>query len=215
MDITHIGHASFRLRGKKATLITDPFDPDMLGLKFPKTESDIVTISHEHRDHNYKEGISGEKIIFIEGPGEYEVLGVKVIGMSTYHDDNHGLERGKNNIYRIDMDEISVVHLGDLGHKLDEKAVEILNGIDILMVPVGGIYTISPVIAALIVSQLEPSIIIPMHYLIDRMNKEKFGQLADVGLFLKEMGKEGVIPMAKLSITKDKIPVEQTVVVLE
>src|SRR3989344_1314972 len=174
MEITHIGHASFRLRGKKAILITDPYDPAMVGLKFPKTEADIVTISHPHGDHNYKEGISGEKLIIIEGPGEYEVKSVKIIGIPTYHDEVRGGERGKNTIYRIDMDEISIAHLGDLGHKLDDTTIEVLNRIDVLMIPVGGYYTISSAIAVQVVSQLEPSIIIPMHYLTDRMNKENF-----------------------------------------
>lgn len=214
MDITYLGHSSFKLRGKSATLVTDPFNPEMLGLKFPVVAADIVTISHNHADHNYFTAVGGVPVI-VSGPGEYEVKGVNIIGVSTYHDNSNGRERGKNTVYRINMDGISLVHCGDLGHKLSDKDKEIFSGCDVLMIPVGGFYTITVKDASEIVTQLEPGIVIPMHYKLPS-TKQKIGEnLAEVGVFLKEMGKEGIQSQPKLNITKDKLPPEMTVVVLE
>lgn len=214
MDIIHLGHSSFKIKGKKATIITDPFNPQMVGIKFPKNDANIVTISHNHEDHNFLDGIAGEAIV-VQGPGEYEIKGVKIIGIPSFHDDKNGQERGKNTIYHIEVDDITIAHLGDLGHKLGDSATELLNGVDILMIPVGGIYTINPAVAVQIITLLEPRIIIPMHYLTKALNSENFGKLEEVTSFLKEIGKDGTVPIPKLSISKDKIGAEPTVVVLE
>ncbi|MBI4990900.1 MBL fold metallo-hydrolase [Candidatus Gottesmanbacteria bacterium] len=214
MEITYIGHSSFKLRGKSGTLVSDPFNPASLGSKFPKVEADVVTISHGHDDHNYSGGVSGSPLI-IAGPGEYEVKGIKIIGVPSFHDNENGKERGENTIYRIEIDGISVVHLGDLGHKLDDKSLEILDGVDILLIPVGGVYTISAPIAAEVISQLEPKIVLPMHYNTKLHNQKIFSNLSGVDVFLKEMGKEDTKPIPKLSVTKDRLPTELTVVVLE
>lgn len=214
MEITHLGHSSFKVRGKRATLVTDPFDPEFISLKFPKVEASVVTVSHEHGDHNFTKGVGGEPTI-IDGPGEYEVAGIKIMGLSSFHDDKRGEERGKNTVYYIEMDKVSLAHLGDLGDKLDDAVSEILNGVDVLMIPVGGFYTISPVTAVEIITKLEPSIIIPMHYRPVGTRNETLAKLEPVSTFLKEMGKENVTPEPKLSISKDKIPGEATVVVLE
>lgn len=214
MDIVHLGHSSFKIRGKKATLITDPFDPNLVGLKFPKTEADIISISHHHKDHDYISGVSSANIV-IDGPGEYEIKGVKITGIQTFHDQNDGADRGKNVIYKIEMDNITIAHLGDLGHKLNDAVSELLNGVDILIIPVGGYFTIDATIASQIITALEPAITIPMHYLTGGMNKQEFSQLAELPVFLKEIGKEDIIPLNKLSITKDKISAEPQVVVLE
>lgn len=214
MDIIHLGHSSFKIKGKKATIITDPFNPQMVGIKFPKNEANVVTVSHNHEDHNFVEGVSGDAIV-VQGPGEYEIKGVKIIGIPSFHDDKNGQERGKNTIYHIEADDITIAHLGDLGHKLGDSAIEFLNGVDVLMIPVGGIYTINPATAAAIITSLEPSIIIPMHYLQKGMNTDTFGKLDEVSSFLKELGKDSTVPIPKLSISKDKIGAESTVVVLE
>lgn len=214
MEITSLGHSCFKLRSRSATLITDPFNPKMLGVKLPSLSADIVTISHQHEDHNNLEAIEGHPVL-IAGPGEYEVKGVRILGISSYHDQESGKQRGKNIVYRILMDGISLVHCGDLGHKLDDRQIELLEGVDILMIPVGGVFTVSPQIAAEIASKLEPEIIIPMHYNNPKISQEHFGSLSCVGVFLKEMGKESVASQTKLVITKDKLPAETTVIVLE
>lgn len=214
MEIVHLGHSSFKLRGKSTTIVTDPFDPSMVGLRFPKIEAEIVTVSHDHHDHNFIGAVSGSPVI-INGPGEYEVKGVDIIGINSFHDEKEGSERGRNTVYLIKIDGISVVHLGDLGHKLDDKQREILSGCHILMIPVGGFFTISAFEASQVVSQLEPTVIIPMHYNTPELNQKVFSKIAGVDDFLKEMGKESIIPQPKINITKDKLPVETTIVVLE
>ncbi len=214
MEIIHLGHSSFKLRGKSATLVTDPFDPAMLGLKFPKVEADIVTISHDHHDHN-NSGIVGGTPIIVSGPGEYEIKKVKIIGVRTYHDEANGEKRGGNTIYHIEMDGLSIVHTGDLGHKLGEQEIELLDGVDILLVCVGGTYTIDANEAAALVSKLEPRIIIPMHYRENSGDQRFYKDLSPVGDFLKQMGKSDIAPVVKLTVTKDKLPAEPTIVVLE
>src|SRR3989344_5861765 len=214
MEIQYIGHSSFKIRGKNASVVCDPYDPQFTGLKFPKISAEIVTISHNHGDHNNSEGVS-DKTLVISGPGEYEVKGVKVVGLSTYHDGKEGKERGKNTIYRIDIDKISPVHLGDLGHKLTDSQIDSLGTVDILLIPVGGVYTLNPAEAAVVVSQLEPKVIIPMHYKRKELDEKTFAGLADLNLFLKELGKTDIAPLPKYTTTREKLPSEATVVVLE
>lgn len=141
MDIYYLGHSSFKIKGKNAIIITDPFDPKMLGLKFAATEADIVTISHDHADHNYLGQINGTPII-IKGPGEYEVKGIKIYGFNTYHDDKKGQDRGNNTIYQFTIEALNLLHLGDLGHKIKPEMIEGLKTPDVLFIPVGGYYTI-------------------------------------------------------------------------
>ncbi len=210
MDIVWFGQACFKIKGKNATIIIDPFDPEFVGLKIPKEYSDIVLISHQHEDHNFPKEISGEPKIF-SGPGEYEVKGVTITGIASFHDKTQGSERGKNTIFHILMDALNIVHLGDFGQaSLTEEQIEAINTADILLIPVGGVYTIDGKEAVGIIAALEPKIIVPMHYGMDGL---KFN-LDSVDKFLEEMGAEGVNPQPKLSITKDKLPEEPMVVVL-
>lgn len=215
MDIISLGHSSFKLRGKAASVVTDPFTGDSVGIPFPKaTASDIVTVSHWHDDHNAVSLVEGSPFV-ISGPGEYEIKGIGIVGMGVYHDDVKGARRGKNTIYRIEIDGISLVHLGDLGHELSASEVDSLDGVDVLFVPTGGVYTIDPAQAAKVVHEIEPTIVIPMHYMAAGMNQKIFAGLVGVDAFLKEMGKTEVVPQSKLSITKDKLPEEMQIVVLQ
>lgn len=195
-------------------MVTDPFGT-MVGLPFPKhTTAAIVTLSHDHEDHNAAELIEGNPFV-VRGPGEYEVKGVGIVGVGVFHDEAGGTKRGKNTMYRIELDGISIVHLGDLGHELSSAHVDSLDGVDILLVPVGGFYTIDAVTAAKVVGEIEPSIVIPMHYLVSGLDQKAFGSLTGVDAFLKEMGKTDVNPQSKLTITKEKMPEEMQVVVLQ
>lgn len=208
MDIYWYGQACFKLKGKNAIVVIDPYDPNFTGLKAPKDLlADVTLITHDHRDHN---NASGSQMKFSE-PGEYEIGGVVVTGISSFHDNTNGSERGKNIIFHLMFDGLNIVHLGDLGQsRLTEEQVAQIGQTDILLIPVGSVYTIDSKQASEIVSQLEPKIIIPMHYKIDGLKFE----LEGVDKFLKEMGAEGVTPMPKLSITKEKLPDEPMVVVL-
>ncbi len=210
MDITWYGQACFKLKGKSATVVIDPFDPNFVGLKLPKDLSaDVVLKTHDHADHNYFAGVSGDPVK-ISGPGEYEIKGVAINGVGVYHDKQNGEERGKNTVYNLSIDNLNVVHVGDLGHQFTQEQLEEIGNCDILMIPVGGVFTIDAKDAAEVIAQLEPSIIIPMHYYLDGL---KF-QLDPVDKFLKEMGVEKVEPQPKLVITKDKLPEEPQVIVL-
>ena len=211
MEISFLGQAAFRLKGKTTTVVTDPFDPEFVGLKFPKVEADIVTISHDHKDHNSALSVEGTPFL-IQGPGEYEIKETAVVGVRGWHDDKDGGERGTNTLYNITIDGLKVAHLGDLGQKeLTQNQVELLGTVDILLIPVGSVYTIDASSAAKITAQLEPKIIIPMHYFLPGL---KF-QLDPVDKFLKEMGQEEVNREVKLVITPDRLPEEPKVIVLE
>ncbi|MDO8429522.1 MAG: MBL fold metallo-hydrolase [Candidatus Daviesbacteria bacterium] len=164
MDIYWYGQSCFKIKGKSATVFIDPFDPDKFGLKLPKdVDSDLVLSTHDHPDHNNFSAISGEPLR-VSGPGEYEKSGVSVLGVGTYHDETKGAERGRNTVFNLMIDGINVVHLGDLGHMLDEVQVSEIGNVDILLLPVGGVYTIDGEVAAKVVAQLEPKIVVPMHY---------------------------------------------------
>lgn len=190
MEIVYLGHSSFRLssagKSAKVNVVTDPFDPAMVGLKFSKVEADIVTVSHSHPDHNKSDQIVGVRKV-IDGPGEYEIGGVSFIGVSSFHDGEKGAARGKNTIYVIEMDGLRVAHLGDLGHELTESQLAEMGDIDVLLIPVGGEYTINSEQAAAITKSIEPNIVIPMHYKVPGM-LESFNNLEGVEAFVSKMG---------------------------
>lgn len=213
MDIKYLGHSSFFIKGNQAKLVTDPFDPKMTGMKFPKTEADIVTVSHQHKDHNYLAGISGSPLI-ITWPGQYEKMGMRVYGFKSYHDKKQGAERGENTLFRIE-DDLSLLHCGDLGLVPDDKFLDEVGEVDILMVPVGGESSIEPSEAVELVKKIEPSIVIPMHYNHPGLNQEIFEKIAPLSEFLKKIGAEGVTPVQKLTVKKDELEEEMKVVVME
>lgn len=216
MEITYLGHSSFKLKGKDATVITDPFDKKV-GFAYPSVTGDIVTSSHDHFDHAsisaVKPTTKREKPFVISSPGEYEILGVSVFGYPSYHDDKQGAERGKNTIYAIVIDGITVVHLGDLGHTLDEHFIERLGTVDVLLCPVGGHFTIDDKTAVEIIQEIEPSYVIPMHYKTDAHDDKAFGELSTVADFEKEFGVT-VEPVKSISMTLGSMPEQTTLVVL-
>lgn len=193
-------------------VVTDPFDKAMVGIKYPKTEADIVTISHSHRDHNFSEGISGEPFV-ISLPGEYEVKGVSIFGLPSVHGGKSESEGGSNNLYIISAEGIKICHLGDLGALPDSQTLEEISGVDVLMIPVGGTYTFGPAEAAEAINKIEPRFVLPMHYGLPEV-KELLA-LAPLEEFLKEMGAAAAEKLEKLSISKDKLPQETKVVLLE
>ena len=208
MEITWLGHSCFRIKGSQASIITDPYAPD-LGYSLGKPAASIVTVSHQHPSHNYAEGVGGEPKL-VRGPGEYEIGGVLIIGIATFHDDEKGSVRGKNTIYLMEVDGVSICHLGDLGHVLTTEQVEELGDVDVLLLPVGGVSTIDASMAAEVIRQLEPQAVIPMHYKTPAISRP----LDPVEKFLKEMGKEMEEPRPKLSVTKSTLPLGTQVFVL-
>ncbi len=221
MHIIWHGQACFeiiasRQKGEQVSIWIDPFGPEV-GLRPPQISGDIVLITHNHFDHNNKKAVkglpagkSGEPFI-IEGPGEYELKGIFVQGIFSWHDNSQGAERGANTIYTIEAEEMRLCHMGDFGQKeLSEEQLEEMGDIDILMMPVGGVYTVGGQEAAKIIAQLEPRIVVPMHYALPGLKVK----LDKVDKFLAEMGAKSVEPQPKLLIKKKDLPQEETKVVV-
>ena len=207
MEISWLGHSCFQLRGKNVTLITDPFSPQ-LEHSLGKINAPIVTISHNHPGHNFTGGVDGDPRV-VRGPGEYEISDVLITGVASYHDNKHGQELGRNTIYVIHMDDLIVCHLGDLGHILQEEQLEEVADADVLLIPIGGQHTINATQAAEVISQVEPHIVIPMHY------SPSIGDVPNpLDKFCREMGIEALNPQPKLSITRSALPAETQVVIL-
>ncbi|MCL2150439.1 MAG: MBL fold metallo-hydrolase [Dehalococcoidia bacterium] len=210
MEITYLGHSCFKIRGKQATIVTDPYGPET-GYGLGKAAANIVTVSHDHPDHNYASGVGGDPRI-ISRPGEYEVAGVLIIGIPTFHDNEKGAKRGKNTVFALEADELSLCHLGDLGHPLTDDQLEAIGRVDVLMVPVGGVYTIGASSAAALVRQMDPRIVLPMHYRTPTSGPQ---DLDPVQIFLHEMGIHEVAPQAKLNVTKNNLPLLMQVIQME
>jgi len=209
MEITWLGYSCFRLKGSTATVITDPCPPE-LGYSLGKQAARIVTVSHQHPGHSYVQGI-GEAPKVIASPGEYEIGNTLVIGVPTFHDKENGHQFGKNTVFVIEMDDLTICHLGDLGHPLTSQQVEDAGNIDLLLVPVGGVSALNGSGAAEVVRQLEPKVVVPMHYRTPALKKE----LEPVDRFLKEMGVKDATPRPKLSLTRSSLPENTQVLVLE
>lgn len=201
MIITWYGQSCFKVQSGQDTVVIDPFDKS-IGLTPPKFEAQLVLSTHEHPDHNNISTIKGDYFV-IDGPGEYEYKGIRVNGIRSYHDNEEGKERGLNTIYVIRFEDILLAHLGDLGQeKLNETQIETIGDVDILMVPVGGNFTIDGEKALDIINQIEPRIAIPMHYKVKGLKPK----LESVDGFLKAIGKTDLSPEEKLTIKKKDLP---------
>jgi L-ascorbate metabolism protein UlaG (beta-lactamase superfamily) len=207
VEITFLGHSCFRLRGKDVTLITDPYQSPP-GRSPIKASADIVTISHDHAGHNNAAAIGGQPKL-ITGPGEYEIRGVLVSGVASFHDAASGAHRGGNTIYVIQMDDLRLCHLGDLGHVLNTQQVDEIGTVDILFIPARG-RVLDMVKTAEVISQIEPTIIVPMHY-----EATDEAGLASIEKFCHEMGVRQIVPQPKLTVARSTLPQETQVVVLD
>ncbi|OGO17437.1 MAG: hypothetical protein A2Z02_05060 [Chloroflexi bacterium RBG_16_48_7] len=208
MDINWLGHSCFKIKGKEAVLVTDPCSPQT-GYALGKVKADIVTVSHNHPGHSYLDGLEGEYKV-IKSPGEYELKGVFVTGIATHHDKVDGQERGNNNVYVIEIDGITICHMGDIGHLLSSKIIEDIGSVGILLLPVGGLSTIDSTVAAEMVRTMSPRIVIPMHYKTAAVSRE----LEPVDKFLKKLGINESVSQPKLSINKSTFTESTQVIVL-
>lgn len=210
MDISYLGHSSFRIKTKTGAVVTDPFSKSS-GLTPPSVNADIVTVSHQHDDHNSLKGVSGTtrrpQPFVISEPGEYEVEGISIFGYPTFHDETKGEERGENVIYLIQAEGLRLLHLGDLGHPLSASLIEELGSIDILMVPVGGVYTIGVKEALEVIDSISPSMVIPMHYRTEK-HSAQFDNLAtlkdfkDAAELEARLVEDNKLKVDKLSLTE-------------
>ena len=201
MLITYYGHSLFAMETMKGyTIITDPYDQSV-GYPMGRLSGDVVTVSHEHHDHNNLGLIDGDPII-IRGEGTYKPLpGVRIIGYPSFHDGEQGERRGRNTLFLIEADGLRVLHLGDLGHLLPQKLNNDIGRVDVLMIPVGGFYTIDAQQAESICQSILPSIIIPMHY---RTEKSANLPISPVEDFLRLLHAEPS-PMPLLRVTRDDL----------
>ncbi len=208
MNITWYGQSCFKIttQSKKksresVSLVVDPFS-EKIGLKLPKMEADIVLITHSHDDHSNKDFFKKETFV-IDSPGEYELRDIFIEGISSFHDKEKGKERGLNTIYTIETEEIRICHMGDFGQEeLEDDQLKKIGEIDILMLPVGGVYTINGQEAKKIISQIEPRIVIPMHYKVPGLKID----LNELESFLKAMGEKKATSQEKLSLQKKNLP---------
>ena len=207
MIITWYGQACLRIETAGVSIFIDPFAKE-IGLTPPRAKTDIVFITHEHYDHNNREPF-GDAFI-IDSPGEYDIKGIAAKGISSFHDATRGSERGLNTIYRIEAEGIVLVHMGDFGEpQLRNEQLEAMGAVDILAIPVGGVYTIDGAAAAKITNQAEPKIVIPIHYAIPRLAVK----LNPVDDFLSEIGQKPQ-PQPRLTVKKKDIGEEETRVVV-
>jgi len=192
-------------------IVIDPFNEEV-GLRVPKLAADILLITHSHSDHNNVKAVAGQPFL-ISGPGEYEIKNIFIEGIPAWHDTSMGKERGENTIYTLESEDLKICHLGDLGQKeLTEEQLEKIGEVDILMIPIGGTYTISAKEALKIMSQIEPKITIPMHYSLPKIRIKLDG----LDKFLKSLGIKSIMPENKLSIKKKDIsPEEARIIVLK
>lgn len=215
MEVTYLGHSAFKLKGKNGTVITDPYS-ESVGWPLPNLSADLVTVSHQHADHNAVTKIKGtarrSEPFVISYPGEYEVGGISVFGIPTYHDGEKGSARGSNTVYVIVMDELRICHLGDLGHELSSSQLEEIGVVDVLLCPVGGHYTIDAKSALSVIQQIEPAYVIPMHYRTEK-HAPMFAEVQPLEAFFREYGSQPVA-QPKLTVEKLKLPEETELVVL-
>ncbi len=211
MEITWLGHSCFKLRGRTTSVVTDP-PGKATGYTIGRPTANVITISHDHDGHNNIKAVTGSPRV-IQGPGEFEVAGVLIRGTHTFHDQENGSELGRNTAYVIEIDELVICHLGDIGRVPTAEQVEELSGADILLAPVGGGTTIGGAAAAETVSLLGPKLVIPMHYGTPA-SKDK---LDSIDTFLKEIGAPTAMEerQPKLSVTKSTLPQETKVQVLD
>jgi len=209
MIIQWFGHSFFRLETKGKVIAIDPYSEEATGLKPSRFKADILLITHQHEDHNNKSVIMGEPFV-LEGPGELEMGGIFIDGLQSFHDKERGQSKGENTIFVIKSEEIVVCHLGDLGEpQLREESLEKVGEADILLVPVGGNYTINYEEAISFINQIEPKIIIPMHYALPQLKIK----LDPLDKFVKAIGKKPET-VDKLIIRKNTLPEETKLIVL-
>jgi L-ascorbate metabolism protein UlaG (beta-lactamase superfamily) len=217
MNITWYGHSCFKIQTKSqrgsdgVTIIIDPFDKK-IGLRPPQGNADVVTISHGHDDHNNARAIKGDPFV-VDAPGEYSIKGIQIEGIDSFHDKVKGEERGRNTIFTFESEGLKICHLGDLGHVLTERQSEKIGSIDVLMIPVGGKFTLNAKDAEEVMGQIDPRIIIPMHYKIKGL---KIEGLDDEKGFCSEFGGQVEKGIGKFNFKKKDLEnIENKILILD
>lgn len=208
MIIRWLGHASFLLESSGVKLLTDPFN-DQIGYQLCNEKVDIATVSHEHWDHNAVDTLAGSPRV-IKGPGIFEAADFTIQGIPSFHDKKQGMERGCNTMFKITAEGLDILHLGDLGQVLTDQQIKEIGKVDILLVPVGGCYTLDAEDANIVVEQLQPGVIIPMHFLTPHVSLR---ELAPVEAFTAKFPR--VVKKPCLEISRTDVAAESRVIVLD
>jgi len=212
MKIKWLGHAAFLIASDtNIRIITDPYQTGG-GIKYaPITEeADYVTISHEHSDHNYVDSIRGNPVI-IRGVGTHQKEHFTFKGIDSFHDDMDGGLRGKNTIFCFTVDDMNICHLGDLGHLLSEDKIEEIGKVDVLLIPVGGTYTIDANQATNLCKNINPKVTIPMHFKTPKLDFP----ISDVKPFISRKKNVKELNSSEIEITKEQLPVDTETIVLK
>lgn len=203
MKISWLGHSCFKIEDDSGrVVVTDPFD-DSVNYPPPKVRADVVAVSHDHHDHNNVKAVGGDPVV-VRGSGKKTVAGIEFEGIATYHDERGGKLRGKNTIFCFEMDGVRLCHLGDLGHLLGEEEVAALGKVDVLMIPVGGTFTLDGEGAKKVIGQIKPRIVIPMHFKTPAVPKSFGIGPADDFLSGQQVERQG----HTLSVSKESLPKE-------
>jgi len=209
MKIRWHGHSCFEFRNEnELTLVTDPHDGKSIGIKQPVVIADIVTISHDHFDHNADRIVQGNNKKVVTGTGSRTVRGIPIKGIASFHDEEKGAKRGENVINRFEMDGLKLCHMGDLGELLDEKQVAQIGEVDILFIPVGGTFTLDAENAWKVIGDIKPRVVVPMHFRVGGLSLS----IAPVDGFLELADPELVVKVGnEIELTVDDLPDEQEV----
>lgn len=209
MKIRWLGHSCFLITNERGiNILTDPFD-DTLGYRMTKEKINIITISHEHYDHNNTMGIKGKPVV-LKGPVNRDTHKIVFKGISSYHDSVYGKYRGENTIFVIKTDKLTLCHLGDLGHLLYNEQLEQINQVDILFIPVGGYFTINHIQAEQVINQIKPKIVIPMHYKTEAIK----WSIDPLSVFLNEKQNIKMVGENFFEVNSSTLPEKTTIYVL-
>jgi len=214
MKVKWLGHACFLLTSDSGLrIITDPYTTGAFGLEYapPAETADIVTVSHDHADHNNVAAVKGNPQV-VRGVGSHEAKGVRFKGVATAHDQSSGKERGANTIFCFALDGINVCHLGDLGHDLSDQTVADIGDVDVLLIPVGGNFTIGGPVANVICKKLAPKVIIPMHFKNARCPTFPVAGVED---FTQERQQVKTVAGSEIEFKKEQLPSGAETIVLK
>jgi L-ascorbate metabolism protein UlaG (beta-lactamase superfamily) len=214
MKVKWVGHACFLLTSEAGVrILTDPYTPGAFGLGYrpPAETADIVTVSHEHPDHNNTAAVKGKPEV-VRGAGVHRVKGVEIKGVSTSHDEASGSQRGPNTVFCFTLDGVRVCHLGDLGHDLAAGPLAEIGPVDVLLIPVGGNFTIDANIASRVADRIAPKVVIPMHFQNERCRDFPVAAVDD---FRKKRQRVRTVDGSEVEIKKDNLPAETETVILK
>jgi L-ascorbate metabolism protein UlaG (beta-lactamase superfamily) len=214
MKIKWLGHAAFLITSEEGIkVVTDPFELGTFGINYRKIEdsADIVVVSHEHPDHNYVKGVPGNPQV-IRGAGVHQAKGIEFTGIASYHDDSGGSQRGTNNIFCFTVNGMRLCHLGDLGHTLSDHQLSAIGGVDILLTPMAGNFTLDATGAHRAIDQVQPKVVIPMHYKTDKCPDFP---VSDVEPFLAGKANVKRMDTSEVEFKSGQLPAVTEIVVLQ